>query len=374
MHVVILGAGYAGLLCAFRLRRRAGDGASITVVSRDDAFVERVRLHEWLNGTAPPRHALAPWLSAQGITFVHGTASSVDLAARTVRVGDTSLSYDRLVLALGSHSATDIPGADAHAHTFERADALRAKLPTLRGDVVVVGAGLTGLEAATEIAERHPDTRVRLVHRGAFAPYLSAPARDHVLRVFARLGVTVTPDAAVRAITERAVATDRGELPSDATLLCAGFALPTLARDAGLTVDAQGAVVVDEALRAVGHREVYAIGDCAATGLQRSCKTAMPTGAYAADALAAELDGASHGPFTFRDTGVCVSLGRRDAVVQAYRDGVAPEGLVFTGRTAVFIKERICRYTLWSLRAQAAGTWDYRWLRAGTSRTLAAAH
>ncbi|MDP3275513.1 MAG: FAD-dependent oxidoreductase [Deltaproteobacteria bacterium] len=382
MHVVIVGAGYAGLLCAFRLRRRVGDRCQITVVDRNEAFVERIRLHQWLAGDALPAVALEPWLSSAKIQFVQGTLTALDPTQHTLSLGERTLGYDRLVLALGSQSASNIPGIETQGYTLERAWALRDELPRLaraRGAIAVLGTGLTGIECATELAERYPDLRVSLVSRGGLAPFLSAKSQRYVRAVCAKLGIHMLTDCAVHEVTAKGLRTDDSELAFDSVLGCTGFAPPRVIRQSLVATDAQGYVEITDTLRSRSHADIFAIGDVAGSppsrhaALQKSCKTAMPMGAYVADAITSEFTDHSLGMFSLRDAGVCVSLGRRHAVVQAYRRGAAPEGPVLTGALAVFVKERIARFTLASLHNEARDRLAYRWLREHTPKALAQA-
>jgi NADH dehydrogenase FAD-containing subunit len=104
-----------------------------------------------------------------------------------------------------------------------------------------------------------------------------------------------------------------------------------------------------------------------------SCKTAMPLAAHAADNLAAELDGARLERFGFGDSLQCISLGRRDGIIQFRgRDGALREK-VWTGRRAAWLKELICRYAAASVRWQLTGRWRYFWLRPARGALAAAA-
>jgi NADH dehydrogenase FAD-containing subunit len=80
-----------------------------------------------------------------------------------------------------------------------------------------------------------------------------------------------------------------------------------------------------------------------------ACKTAMPMGRRAADNLAAVLTGAAPRPFAFGDSGVCVSLGRRDGVIQ-HRAADGRHTGVVRGRLGAWIKESVCRFTVRALR------------------------
>ena len=53
MHVIVIGAGYAGLTCALRLARKARGRARVTLVNGSERFVQRVRLHQRAAGQRP---------------------------------------------------------------------------------------------------------------------------------------------------------------------------------------------------------------------------------------------------------------------------------------------------------------------------------
>ncbi|MFO0558068.1 MAG: FAD-dependent oxidoreductase [Polyangiales bacterium] len=377
MKIVIVGAGYAGLMCAFRLRRLCRERAEITVVDRSDRFVERVRLHEFIRGAPAPAHELAPMLRAHGVHFVRGSLAAIDRERKRALVGDQSLEYDRLVLALGSRTDRRIPGALEHALDFDRAVQVRENILSMTaGHIVVIGAGLTGIEAASELREARPELDVSLVFRGQFAPMLSEPARRHARSTLEALGVRVRSGLAVRAFERGAIVTDDASIPCDLALNCAGFAAPGELASLGLAVDRAGFARVDPWLRSVTDSAISVIGDAASVegheALHKSCKTAMPLAAHCADVLYAELSQRAPEPFRYRDTGVCVSLGRSQAVIQSYRDGRAPEGRVLTGRLAIWLKEAIVRYTTWSIRAEASRRFAYRWLSPKSVPTIAA--
>jgi NADH dehydrogenase FAD-containing subunit len=188
-------------------------------------------------------------------------------------------------------------------------------------------------------------------------------AREIARQGLARLGVEVLEHTNVVGAEPGRAVTATGNLPADVVVWTAGFRAAALAAEAGLSCDAQGRVLVDASLRTLGAPDVVVAGDAAAMPVAMACKTAMPMGAHAAHVVAASLDGKEPPAHRFGDTGVCVSLGRRDGVVELRRADGSVTGTVWRGRWAAFIKERICRYTRWSLRVEASGLWSYRWVR-----------
>ena len=366
-HVVILGAGYAGQIAASRLAQK-GAGIRITVVDASPVFVERIRLHQVMAGqrvARRPMRALLPEKAA----FTLGRVTGWDVASRRLAVGATAVSYDRLVYALGSAVDTaSVPGVAEHAHALNglaSSEALAA-VPA-GGRVLVVGGGFTGIEAVAEVAESRPDLTVELAAADAPGAALAPAGAEHLARVFARLGVRIHTGARVRALDAGAARLADGRtLPFDVCVWAAGFVAPRLAADAGLPVNARGQLVVDETLRAPGHPEILAAGDAACVSdagvpIRMACATAMPMGVFAAEEVARERTRKAPRPFPFAYVIRCISLGRRDGLVQRVGPDDRPLPKVWTGRRAALIKELVCRSTVFALRAERLGLAFYRW-------------
>ncbi|MBT2870894.1 FAD-dependent oxidoreductase [Streptomyces cellulosae] len=354
-HVVVLGAGYAGMAAAVQLAARSGrrPGVRVTLVNADDRFTERMRLHAAATGQPLAELSVPGLLESTGAAFVRGWVTSVDADARTVRIDDERvLTYDTLVYALGAVADTaSVPGAADHAYTLDGAqDAalLAGRLARLdSGTVAVVGTGLTGIESAAEIAERYP--RLRVVLLGAREPGadLNRKAGVRVRAALGRLGVEVRAGAEVTKVLPGGVELAGGEgVMADAVLWTGGTRVSPLAAAAGLETDGRGRMVTDAALRSVSHPEVYAVGDAAAVRqgygvVHGTCQSGMPTGVHAALSVDRTLRGKPPKPFRFGYYHTPVSLGRGDAVVQFTRPDGSPRRICLTGRVAVRYKETV---------------------------------
>ncbi|MEV4094684.1 NAD(P)/FAD-dependent oxidoreductase [Streptosporangium saharense] len=358
-HIVVLGAGYAGLVAAKLAARQAG--TRVTLVNQRDHFVERVRLHQLATGQRLRDLPLTELLAGTGIELAVDTVTGIDADTRTVRLAQTAqVNYDTLIYALGSQADLSlVPGAAEHAHTvatFDQAERLRARLRD-GGTAVVVGGGLTGIEAAAELAECLPEVKVRLVTEGALGGALSRKAQRHLNAVFARLGVEVHEHARVAEVRDDHVTLEGGDrLGADVTIWTTGFRVPELAREAGFSVDDAGRLLVDPTLRSVSHPEVYGIGDAAAVRtadgmeLRMACATGLPVAQQAVRAIAARRAGRTPRPVRFRYANQCVSLGRHDGLIQFVRGNDSPVEMVLTGRMAAVYKEAIVRGTIIALR------------------------
>ncbi|MEW1773419.1 FAD-dependent oxidoreductase [Streptomyces sp. NPDC086777] len=369
-RIVVLGAGYAGAVAAGRLARRLRrEDVAITLVNAEPDFVERVRMHQLATGQELRPRPFAEMFAGTGVRLRLARVTAVDVDRRTVTTAATAeqdapeeLEYDTLVYALGSGwNDQGVPGAAEHADEIAgRRGALRlrrrlAALPAGQ-PVLVVGGGLTGLEAVTEIAEARPDLDVALAARGALGDWLSPKGRRHLRKVVDGLGVTVHEHTAVTAVASDHVTTaDGGSVPAAVTVWTTGFAVHPIPRATALEVTGTGRIVVDRTMRSVSHPDVYAIGDAAqATGpagnpLRMSCASGLPMAWQAADAIAARLTGGKLPNTPLRYVNQCVSLGRRQGLVQYVTADDRAVRAALTGRTAALYKELICKGAAWAV-------------------------
>jgi NADH dehydrogenase FAD-containing subunit len=366
-RVLILGAGYAGQLAAARLAKRSD--ADITVVDASDRFTERIRLHEIAGGRRLRRIPAARLLPRRAV-FRQARVLGLHPDARTVAIEDgrglDQLAYDYLVIALGSQVDRDsVPGASQHTHALtstraareiaarvERADACR---------VAVVGGGLTGIEAAAELAEAHPAARVTLLSAAPPGDDLSDAGRANLYRAFDRLRVSVRSGVSVERVEHGwLLLSDETAFPFDVCVWAAGFVASDLIRAAGLPLGRAGRAVVLPTLQVPGHPEIFVAGDAAevvqpgAGPLRMGCVTAEPLGVHAGDQVARAIRGLPARPFEFGFVIRCISLGRRNGLVQFVDAFDRPQPRILKGWLAALIKELICRYTVWVIRAERA--------------------
>ncbi|WP_329326232.1 NAD(P)/FAD-dependent oxidoreductase [Streptomyces luteogriseus] len=368
-RIVVLGAGYTGATAAGRLARRLRrEDVAITLVNAEPDFVERVRMHQLATGQDLAPRPFSEMFRGTGVSLKQGKVTAVDVDRRTVTVaapdatGEEELEYDTLVYALGSGwNDQGVPGTAEYAHEIASrpgALRLRERLAGLAAgeSVVVVGGGLTGIEAATEIAEARPDLDVALAARGGLGDWLSEKGAGHLRTVFDRLGITAHEHAAVTAVEAGHITTGDGtDIPAAVTVWTTGFAVHPIARATGLEVTGTGQIVVDRTMRSVSHPDVYVIGDAAlAMGpgdkpLRMSCASGVPTAWQAADAIAARLTGTKVPTVPVRYFNQCISLGRKDGLIQYVTADDRAKSAALTGRLAALYKEIICKGAAWGV-------------------------
>jgi NADH dehydrogenase len=323
-RILILGAGFAGLWAAIGAARKRDEiGAraaevEILVLDRNPYHNIRVRNYEVdLSDAAIPLPGL---LDPVGVSHRIAEVQAIDLANGQVMVaadgGRESLAYDRLVLALGSELARPtIPGLRTHGFdvdTYAAATRLDSHLASLAGEppsptrstVVVVGAGFTGIEVATEMPAKLEkaglvgERRIILLDPN---PVVGATIGAHgwpvINEALSALGVETRLGVTVKTVDADGIWLSTGELiPARTVVWCAGMCASPLV--AALPGEHDGGrLAVDRFMRAKGLADVFAAGDVACGKLDgehatvMSCQFARPMGRYAGHNVVADLFG-----------------------------------------------------------------------------------
>ncbi|HEX5258423.1 MAG TPA: FAD-dependent oxidoreductase [Sphingomicrobium sp.] len=370
--VVILGAGYAGLMAGLRLSGWTCPLKAL-LVSEGAIFTERVRLQESLIKPVAPRlPPLGQWLSETKVEFLQGRVEELHALSGTVTVaapqGLTSVRFRRCIYALGSATDTgQAEGASRHAFRLDpgdgthAADALRRRLleapPGTR--IVVVGGGNTGVEAAAEIRAARPDLSVTIVAAGSAGDFGKGARVEAAVRgQLGRLGVLLIDDDPVEQVRPDHVLTQKGhKIAADICIWATGLRSPSVAAAAGLAVDSSNRIWVDGGLRSISHPRILAVGDAARpiapTGAvyRQSALAALTTGTYAAASLLKEARGKRTRPFSFSAYGQGVAIGTAGVGFLTYPDD-GDGYLVVTGRFALHLRNLFVRVLVWCLRIE----------------------
>lgn len=385
-QVVVLGAGYAGVMAAVRLAGKTKkQNVSVTLINAADHFTERPRLHETATGRPPRQHPLADFLRGTTIQFRPGMVTSLDPDQQVVTIqtnaGSSQVGYDYLVYALGSHVDRDsVAGVRQHAYALDASGPLSAvplheRLRTLAesgGRIAVVGSGATGIEAAAEIADCFPMLGMTLVTQGEFAAFMPAKIRAYMRGALERLGIQLLEQAKVSEV--RATELVYNSLHNNDILsfeLCiwaGGFRGLPLAREAGLQVNHRDQILADPLLRSLSHSTIYAAGDAVwpvrqpGAPLRMSLFTALVTAAHAADNLSRLLHEQEQRPLGFSYYGQGIALGRRDAVGFGLYPDDEPGKIVITGKAGLAIRNFFVWLLLTLLKIERRWPGFFFWL------------
>jgi NADH dehydrogenase len=365
-RIVIIGGGAGGLELVTRLGHRFGrKRAQITLVDRNPSHLWKPRLHEVAAGLIGSGDDETNYLAhgcVHGFDFALGSLLAIDPEAKTVTLdhvlspesgtevlGERTLPYDTLVLALGSRvNDFGIPGVLEYCHMLDSpAQALKLQRAFLesaiqvgagrldRVRVGIVGAGATGVELAAELHHAvHAMERwgglgasgkldITLVDMASrILPAIDPKTSNHATKVLEKLGVHILLGESVERVTADALHLKGGAtVPCEIKVWASGISgHDIVGRLKGLSLTPGNRIKVNDHLACAGAPDIFAMGDCAAAPAHIGNALVPPTAqvahqqaAYLAKLLERQLSGQTTGPFKYQPRGTLVSLGEGGA-------------------------------------------------------------
>src|SRR5215210_3160249 len=365
-NVLILGGGFGGLTAARKLERLLPPAsARVTLINDVNFMLYTPLLPGAAGGTLEPRHVVVPLREELHRTDLKlARVTGADPARREVTIatpdGETRLTYDQLVVTLGSTSRSmPIPGLKEHAmglKTLAEAIALRNRLlwtleyaESIEDDAVRdsllsyvgVGAGYAGVEGiaelqdfAADVLDRYPRCRLHGLRfviveaRDRLMPEISPGLADFAAAELRRRGIELRLGTTVERVSAESTELSTGEvIPARTVAWAAGVTPHPVVARLGLPLDGGGRIKVDRFCQVEGFDDVWAIGDAAAVPdparpgqpSPPTCQHALRQGKTVAHNVAAALGDGHSGrkkPFTYKTLGVFVDMGRHQAVAE----------------------------------------------------------
>lgn len=371
-RILVLGGGFAGLWSALAAARaRETLGADLEIVLLSDTEWHSIRVRNYEADLSDTRVALDNVLAPVGVRRLQGSVTGIDVANRAVSYeadgAAQHIGYDRLVFALGSKLARPpVPGLAEHAFdvdTYAAATRLNehiAKLPSGPSTVLVVGGGLTGIEAAAEmpgklLAAGITAPRVILAdHAPRIGSDMGAEAVPVIEEALQALGVERRGGVSVAAVDATGATLQGGERIEATTVVwCAGMRAHPLAASFPVERDRLGRLPVDPTLKIKGLAAEFAAGDVAsflidgAHGCVMSCQHGRPMGRFAGHNAVCDLLGQPMLPLAIAWYTTILDLGPWGAL---YTEGWDRK-LVSRGETAKRTKELINRERIYPPRS-----------------------
>ena len=396
-HVVIIGAGFAGLTAAKRLKNAP---VRITLVDRNNYHLFQPLLYQVAIAGLVPSQIAYPlrtiFRRQKNLTFQMGEVTSIDFKAKFVKLNGSVIAYDYLILAVGGETnffgmesvrengfqLKDIESAvNTRNHLlkmFERAsreadaEKRRAMLT-----FVVVGGGPTGVETSGALAElishvmrkEYPtldirEARVILLEAGtALIASYPEELREATLKLLKKKNVEVLFNAKMTDYNGQRVAlADGTEIQTQTLIWTAGVKAAGITSRLGVQVAGSGRVRSEATLQLPGHPEVYVVGDAAylengnGQPLPMLSTVAIQQGETVAENIQRAVKGLEQKPFHYKDPGLLATIGRNAAVARIW-------GLSFSGLVAWLIWVGLHIYRIIGFRNRLAvlinWAWDY---------------
>ncbi len=329
--VLVLGAGFAGINTSLRLSRK---GFEVTLVDMNssheftpgiiDLFGDRITekslsldMEEFLDGT--------------GIQFEQELVEGINPDKEVVHTGSGDYHYDYLVVALGGDVKTN--GVDISeavtVYSIEDAKRIREQIGDV-DEVLVVGAGYTGIEAATEL--RLQGLGVTVVDKSTRPMPCSTEEVSHtVLDYMNEKGIKFRGGKKVVDVTENGVETEEDEINADMVVWAGGIRSSKVVRD---SFDTDSGLPVNAGLSSEEYSNVFAAGDCADTDALNTAQNAEKQGRLIAENMLKREDESLEGYEPGKEL-LVVSMGDTGMLVHGDR--------VFKNRSFRFLKKLIRR-------------------------------
>ncbi|WP_106534199.1 NAD(P)/FAD-dependent oxidoreductase [Planomicrobium soli] len=376
--ILVLGAGYGGLMTIVNLQKVLGtDAADITLINKNEYHYESTWLHEAAAGTMLPeevRYDIQEVIDSVKTRFVQATVEEIDVVGKRVLTDNGEYTYDYLVIGLGFEGETfGIEGLDKYALSIANVKAARYirehieyqfatwSTEPIKDDsrltIVVGGAGFTGIEFLGELANRVPELckefdvpreKVRVICVEA-APMV-LPGFDPELVNYAvghleAKGIEFSIGTPVVEATPEGVkikkADDQFEFIKAGTVVWAAGVRGSSVLEASQIESMRARVKVEKDLRAPGFPDVFIVGDCALMINEETnrpypptAQIAMQQGETIAKNINALIKGEDTATFVPDLKGTVCSLGEDDAIGVVF-------GKKVTGKRASFMKKMI---------------------------------
>jgi NADH dehydrogenase len=385
--VVILGAGYGGLMTAVRLQKIAGvNEAEIVLVNKNDYHYETTWLHEASAGTLHHdrvRYEIRDVIDRNKVDFVQDTAVEIKTQEKKVLLEKGELSYDILVIALGGEPETfGIKGLKEYAFGITNVDSSRKLREHIeyqfatynteeekkdeRLSIVVGGAGFTGIEFLGELTNRIPElcheydvdfhkVKITCVEAApTVLPGFDPELVNYAVSQLERKGVEFRIGTAIKECTPEGIIAGKAdeepfEIKANTVVWAAGVRGNSIIEKSGLEA-MRGRVKVEKTLLAPGHDDIFIIGDSSLfinEEINRpyppTAQIAMQQGEVCARNIAAIIrDKKELEEFTPDIKGTVCSLGEDDAIAVVF-------GKKLTGGKASIMKKVVDNRSLYMI-------------------------
>ncbi|MUV37574.1 NADH dehydrogenase [Lentibacillus sp. JNUCC-1] len=282
------------------LGRSLPDDVRLIVVDKNPYHSLKTEFFTIAAGTEAERNVRMDFPDNDRVEYVFAHVQDIDTEAKEIVFSDKNdhLHYDYLIIGLGCednyHGVDGAPEYTESVQTFSQARHTGMAVGNLKayGKLTVVGAGLSGIEVASEIRESRSDLNIRLLDRGgsvlrAFSPRIQA----HVSDWFSKNGVEVLHHANVEYVEKDGVCNNGVCYVNDVTIWTAGVQPHYLVRALPYEKDQQNKIVVNDFYQVPSDPNVYVLGDCASSEFSPSGQLAGAQGDAITDVLHSVLHG-----------------------------------------------------------------------------------
>lgn len=281
--LVLLGGGYGNMRVLLRLLPNSlPSDTEIILIDRTPFHSMKTEFYALAAGTESDQDVRVPFPENERLKVVNGEIVEIVLEEKCILLENgTRVEYDDLVIGLGCEDKYHgVPGAEEFTYSIQTIGNSRKTYQALLSlppgaTVGVVGAGLSGIELASELRESRKDLQIKLFDRSPrilrdFPERLS----NFVKKWFDNHNVDVVSNSNITKVEPNMLYNHEETIPVDAVVWTAGIQPVKPVRDLGLESDSSGRIVINQYHQLPHDESVYIVGDCAALPMAPSAQLA----------------------------------------------------------------------------------------------------
>ncbi|MGM0898672.1 MAG: NAD(P)/FAD-dependent oxidoreductase [Bacillota bacterium] len=281
--LVLLGGGYGNMRVLLRLLpNNFPQDMEIILIDRTPFHSMKTEFYALAAGTESDQDVRVPFPEHERLKIVNGEIQEIGLEEKCIFLEDGQrIPYDELIIGLGCiDKYHGVPGADEFTYSIQTIGNSRKTYEALLGlksgaTVGVVGAGLSGIELASELRESRSDLQIKLFDRSPrilrdFPERLS----NFVKKWFDNNNVDVVSNSNITKVEPNLLYNHEDTIPVDAVVWTAGIQPVKPVRDLNLDSDSSGRIVINQYHQLPNDENVYVVGDCAALPMAPSAQLA----------------------------------------------------------------------------------------------------
>lgn len=342
--IVCLGGGYGNLRIIQKLLPKLPDDYSITLIDRNPYQGVKTEYYALAAGTKSEKDVRVQFPKNDSVELKYGQITNINLNSQTVKLErDEEIQYDYLVIGLGCiDKYHNIPGAEENTYGIQTLNDSRETYKALgalkpNDSVGIVGAGLSGIEIASELRESRSDLKIKLFDRGErILPMYPARLSNYVKTWFTDNDVEIVPYSNIVKVEPHKVYNNEESHDLDVCIWTAGVQPVKVVRDLPIEFGTGGRVILNQYHQIPDFENAFVVGDCAALEHAPSAQVAESQGEQIADVLEMLINGKAL-PETMPDIklkGVLGSLGSKEGFAYLKERTV-------TGRIARMLKSGV---------------------------------
>ncbi|WP_042476091.1 NAD(P)/FAD-dependent oxidoreductase [Bacillus ndiopicus] len=285
--LVLLGGGYGNMRILLRLLpNNLPQDTEIILIDRTSFHSLKTEFYALAAGTSTDKEIRVAFPEHPRLKTIFGEVIRIDREDKTIYLeGDQEVKYDDLVIGLGCEDKYHgVPGAEENTFSIQTIAKSRTTFEKLCGlppgsTVAIVGAGLSGIEMASELRESRADLNIKLFDRSTrilrdFPEKLS----NYVKSWFIKHDVEVIAESNITKVEENRIYNHDQVIEVDAVVWTAGVQPVKIVRDMEVEKDKFGRPIVTKYFTLQNDEHVFVVGDCASSDLPPTAQLAEEQG------------------------------------------------------------------------------------------------